>query len=78
MVKTDAATKAVGAGLISVLPNDGLPWYRKPHVVKLHLCVLSLILFGMFGTIARVKPDNTPSLHRSPLTQTTHSIRQWM
>jgi hypothetical protein len=47
MAKTDAATKAVGADLTSVLPNDGLPWYKKPHLVKLHLCVFSLILFGM-------------------------------
>jgi hypothetical protein len=52
MAKTDAATKAVGADLMSVLPNDGLPWYRKRHLVKLHFCVLSLILFGKFETIA--------------------------
>ena len=54
MAKTDAITKAVGADLTSVLPNDGLPWYRKPYLVKLHLCGLSLILFGMFETIACV------------------------
>ena len=51
MAKTDAATKAVGADLMSVLPNDGLPWYKKPHLVKLHLCVLSLILFGKSETV---------------------------
>lgn len=51
MAKTDAATKAVGADLVSVLPNDGLPWYKKPHLVKLHFCVFSLILFGTSGTI---------------------------
>lgn len=30
--------------LLAVLP-DSKPWYTKSHLVKLHFCILSLMLF---------------------------------
>jgi hypothetical protein len=43
---SDAATKrAVGEELLAVLPRDGIPWYKKGHMLKLHFCVLSLVMF---------------------------------
>ncbi|TQN64738.1 Lactose permease [Colletotrichum shisoi] len=39
----NANTKAVGAELAAVLPDVG-PWYRQPHMVRLNLCVASLIM----------------------------------
>lgn len=45
----DAATKrAVGGELLAVLPRDGIPWYKKTHMLKLHFCVLSLVMFCEF------------------------------
>ena len=42
----DTATqKAVGSELLAVLPKDGLPWYKKAHMLKLHFCVFSLVMF---------------------------------
>jgi hypothetical protein len=44
----DTATqKAVGSELLAVLPKDGLPWYKKAHMLKLHFCVFSLVMFCM-------------------------------
>ena len=44
----DTATqKAVGNELLAVLPKDGLPWYKKAHMLKLHFCVFSLVMFCM-------------------------------
>ena len=40
-----ADRKAVGDELLAVLPRDGTPWYRKPHLIKLHFCVFSLMMF---------------------------------
>lgn len=46
----DTATqRAVGSELLAVLPKDGLPWYKKAHMLKLHFCVFSLIMFCMFS-----------------------------
>ena len=46
---SDAATKrAVGGELLAVLPRDGIPWYKKGHMLKLHFCVLSLVMFCEF------------------------------
>ncbi|KAM0720702.1 hypothetical protein Q7P37_004839 [Cladosporium fusiforme] len=43
----DTATKkAVGDDLLAVLPNDGIPWYKKTHLLKLHFCVFSLVMFS--------------------------------
>ncbi|KAM0709861.1 hypothetical protein Q7P35_003903 [Cladosporium inversicolor] len=43
----DTATKkAVGDELLAVLPKDGLPWYKKAHMLKLHFCVFSLVMFS--------------------------------
>ena len=38
--------KAVGRELASVLPQDGQPWYKKGHIVKLSYIILSLVLFS--------------------------------
>jgi hypothetical protein len=47
---SDAATKrAVGGELLAVLPRDGIPWYKKGHMLKLHFCVLSLVMFCKFS-----------------------------
>lgn len=45
----EAATKrAVGSELLAVLPKDGQPWYKKTHMLKLHFCVFSLVMFCVF------------------------------
>lgn len=40
-----ATKKAVGDELLAVLPKDGIPWYKKAHLLKLHFCVFSLVMF---------------------------------
>ncbi|KAF5522402.1 Lactose permease [Colletotrichum aenigma] len=37
--------KAVGHELASVLPNDGIPWWKKSHLIKLNFCIVSFMLF---------------------------------
>jgi len=39
-------TKAVGAELAAVLPDDGIPWTRQAHLVRLNLSIFSLILLS--------------------------------
>jgi MFS family permease len=41
-----AGLRAVGQELAEVLPDDGLPWYKRGHLLKLNLCILSLIMFS--------------------------------
>ncbi|USW48591.1 Putative major facilitator, sugar transporter, major facilitator superfamily [Septoria linicola] len=41
-----ARSNAIGDELLAVLPADDKPWYRKWHLVKLNLCILSLVLFS--------------------------------
>ncbi|KAL0939877.1 sugar transporter [Colletotrichum truncatum] len=47
--------KAVGHELASVLPNDGVPWWKKRHLIKLNFCIASFMLFtssnGFDGSI---------------------------
>lgn len=38
--------KPVNEALAAVLPADGTPWYRKAHLVRLNLAILSLILLS--------------------------------
>lgn len=40
-----ANRNAVGDELLAVLPIDGKPWYKRAHLVKLHFCVFSLMMF---------------------------------
>ncbi|KAK6823140.1 hypothetical protein RU639_006070 [Aspergillus parasiticus] len=40
----DAAV--VGDALLAVLPQDGRPWWKKPHLIKLNLILLNCILFA--------------------------------
>ena len=40
-----AHDKAIDSELLAVLPTDKRPWYRKSHLLKLNLCILSLVLF---------------------------------
>lgn len=42
---TAGEAKAVGHELASVLPDDGTPWWKKGHLVKLNFCIVSLMLF---------------------------------
>ncbi|KAF9871048.1 sugar transporter [Colletotrichum karsti] len=42
---TASEAKAVGHELASVLPNDGLPWWKKSHLIKLNFCIVSFMLF---------------------------------
>lgn len=44
----------MGDELLAVLPRDGKPWYRKAHLVKLHFCVFSLMMFCT--SIAEILP----------------------
>lgn len=39
----EANAQAVGAELAAVLPDIG-PWYKQPHILRLNLCVASLIM----------------------------------
>ncbi|TEA16386.1 Lactose permease [Colletotrichum sidae] len=52
---TTNEAKAVGHELASVLPNDGVPWWRKAHLVRLNFCIASFMLFtssnGFDGSI---------------------------
>ncbi|KAH7350174.1 hypothetical protein B0T11DRAFT_290698 [Plectosphaerella cucumerina] len=41
-----AEARTVGVELASVLPDDGLPWYKRPHLLRLNFCILSLCLFS--------------------------------
>lgn len=42
----DAAAAVVGERSLAVLPKDGLPWWKKPHLLKLNYILLSCILFS--------------------------------
>lgn len=45
-IGSDAAhAKAIDAELIAVLPADKRPWYQKSYLLRLNLCILSLVLF---------------------------------
>jgi hypothetical protein len=35
----------VAEHLASVLPSDGKPWYKQPHLLRLNFIILSLVLF---------------------------------
>lgn len=37
---------AVGHELAAVLPDDGISWYRKPHLLKLNFCMFCLFMFA--------------------------------
>jgi hypothetical protein len=41
-----STTQAVGAELAAVLPNDGIPWYKKPHLLRLNFSIISIVLFS--------------------------------
>lgn len=41
-----AEANAIGKELLAVLPNDGVPWYKKPYLLRLNFSILSLVLFG--------------------------------
>ncbi|KAF4964252.1 hypothetical protein FSARC_7806 [Fusarium sarcochroum] len=43
--KPDVA-KATGTELAAVLPDDGTPWYKRKNLVKVNICVISLMLFS--------------------------------
>jgi MFS family permease len=32
--------------LNAVLPKDGIPWWKKSHLIKTNICVISLMLFS--------------------------------
>ncbi|KAH6997270.1 general substrate transporter [Ilyonectria destructans] len=38
--------KGVGPELAAVLPQDGLPWYKKSHLVRLNFSIICLVLFS--------------------------------
>ncbi|KAH7083007.1 sugar transporter [Paraphoma chrysanthemicola] len=45
IAKITARGKGLNDELLAVLP-DNKPWYTKPHLLKLHFCIFSLILFS--------------------------------
>jgi hypothetical protein len=38
--------KAIGPDLAAVLPNDNIPWYKKPHLIRLNFTLFCLVLFA--------------------------------
>ncbi|KAF6827770.1 hypothetical protein CPLU01_08884 [Colletotrichum plurivorum] len=52
---TASEANAVGLELASVLPNDGVRWWKKPHLLRLNFCIASFVLFtssnGFDGSI---------------------------
>lgn len=62
--KGDKATqKAVGTELLAVLPQDGVPWYKKAHMVKLHFCTFSLVMFCKSLPYSPIRPKLTMPKH---------------
>lgn len=41
-----STSNAIGVDLARVLPNDGVPWYRKKHLLFLNYCAFSLALLS--------------------------------
>lgn len=48
IAKPNSGNKGVNNDLLAVLPDDR-PWYTKAHLIKLHFCIFSLILFCAFS-----------------------------
>ncbi|TLS25399.1 hypothetical protein PpBr36_07776 [Pyricularia pennisetigena] len=52
---SSATEKSVGHELAKVLPDDGIPWWKKPHLIKLNGCIFFLMFFtssnGFDGSI---------------------------
>lgn len=52
---SSANEKSVGHELARVLPDDGVPWWKKPHLLKLNGCIFFLMFFtssnGFDGSI---------------------------
>lgn len=53
IAKITARGKGLNEELLAVLP-DNKPWYTKPHLLKLHFCIFSLILFCKFHILRRI------------------------
>ncbi|KAL4920467.1 hypothetical protein BDW62DRAFT_198782 [Aspergillus aurantiobrunneus] len=55
MAHKDIQARSVGPELARVLPNDGIPWYRKRHFLRLNFSLLSFFLLsasdGYDGTL---------------------------
>ncbi|KAF9698631.1 hypothetical protein EKO04_003916 [Ascochyta lentis] len=45
ITKPESRSNNANDELLAVLP-DNKPWYTKPHLVKLHFCILSLFMFS--------------------------------
>lgn len=52
-----ATQKAVGTELLAVLPQDGVPWYKKGHMLKLHFCTFSLVMFCKCLSHSPIRPE---------------------
>jgi hypothetical protein len=50
------AENSVGA-LAAYLPADGVPWYKKPHLLKLNAYMISFVLFCKSFTVAGYSSD---------------------
>lgn len=46
MKSSNSRSNAIGPELLAVLPQDQRSWYTKAHLVKLNLCIVSLVLFS--------------------------------
>jgi hypothetical protein len=83
------AEKGIGPALAAVLPQDGIPWYKKPYLLKLNICLFSLFLFssanGYDGSLMnglQALPQwqdslNHPKCVTSDATFTRLSLHQW-
>jgi hypothetical protein len=47
IAKVTVRSKGLNDELVAVLP-DNKPWYTKAHLIKLHFCIGSLMLFCGF------------------------------
>ncbi|KAH8601507.1 glucose transporter HXT1 [Bisporella sp. PMI_857] len=49
MVQRDDVNReeqAVGAAIAKIVGHDSVPWYKKPHLLRLNLMVVSLVMFS--------------------------------
>ena len=47
-VNQTKAKHTIGSQLASLLPSDGLPWYKQGHLIRLNLIVISLVCLCKF------------------------------
>lgn len=60
-MKNIKAVDIVGEELAAVLPDDGIPWYRKPYLLRLNLLIcIPLLSSSVSGFDGKLQPRATP------------------